>query len=193
MEKTYFSVDIESSGPTPAEYSMLSFGCCVVGNTDKTFYRELKPISKRLVLPAMRVASQNLSCLQDVEYCDPNKPNFKPELVLEELDSRGIHPREAMLDFRSWVSSETNGRAVLVASPLDFDGMFIRYYLDNFGIRSPFHHGGEDIQSMYRGLVRNPNASIKDSPTWPKDGLPHNALEDAIIQAKVFEYILSKF
>jgi len=46
--RTIFSVDIESSGPIPGEYSMLSIGACVVGNTKDSFYAELKPISKSL-------------------------------------------------------------------------------------------------------------------------------------------------
>ena len=39
-------VDIESDGPIPGDYSMVSFGAVVVdGQLDKTFYGKLRPIS----------------------------------------------------------------------------------------------------------------------------------------------------
>ena len=44
----YFSVDIESAGPIPGVYSMLSLGACVVNDTSQTFYVELKPITANL-------------------------------------------------------------------------------------------------------------------------------------------------
>lgn len=53
-EEAYISVDIEASGPIPGEYSMLSLGACVVGDTAKTFYREIKPITDKYVQRAFR-------------------------------------------------------------------------------------------------------------------------------------------
>ena len=39
-------VDVESDGPIPGDYSMISFGAIVVEPTlGKTFYSRLKPIS----------------------------------------------------------------------------------------------------------------------------------------------------
>ena len=40
----YISVDVETSGPIPVEFSLLSLGACIVGNTSKTFYAEIKPL-----------------------------------------------------------------------------------------------------------------------------------------------------
>ena len=51
----YFSVDIEIAGPIPGKYSMLSLGACVVGMPDKSFYVELKPISKEFIPEAIKV------------------------------------------------------------------------------------------------------------------------------------------
>jgi hypothetical protein len=42
----YFSVDIESSGPIPGKYSMLSLGACAVDDPDVAFYVEFKPTSQ---------------------------------------------------------------------------------------------------------------------------------------------------
>jgi len=44
---TYVMVDIESDGPIPSDYSMVSFGAVIVDDTlDKIFYGKLKPISE---------------------------------------------------------------------------------------------------------------------------------------------------
>lgn len=41
MADAYFSVDVETAGPVPGLYSMLSFGACVVGEPESSFYAEL--------------------------------------------------------------------------------------------------------------------------------------------------------
>ena len=48
-EVVYISVDIEASGPIPEEYSMLSIDACEVGNIEKNFYTQIRPISERYV------------------------------------------------------------------------------------------------------------------------------------------------
>ena len=59
----YFSVDIESSGPIPGKYSMLSLGACLVGRPEEGFYAELKPISKEFVPEALKVSGFSLDRL----------------------------------------------------------------------------------------------------------------------------------
>lgn len=49
----YISVDIEASGPIPGEFSMLSLGACIVGDTGNTFYAELKPINDNFIKRAV--------------------------------------------------------------------------------------------------------------------------------------------
>ena len=39
----YISVDVETSGPIPGEYSLLSIGARSVGHPEQNFYSELKP------------------------------------------------------------------------------------------------------------------------------------------------------
>ena len=42
----YIMVDIESDGPIPGDYSMISFGAVRVDeHLDKTFYGRLRPVS----------------------------------------------------------------------------------------------------------------------------------------------------
>jgi hypothetical protein len=63
---SYFSADVETDGPIPGPYSMLSFALVYAGSFDglkfsrpehyeKRFYRELRPISERFEAEALRV------------------------------------------------------------------------------------------------------------------------------------------
>ena len=191
-KKKYVSVDIESSGLTPGKYSMLSIGACIVYETDVQFYRELKPISRNFNLEAMKVGCLGLRCLEDKKHIpeyDLKSDKFNPELVLDLLEERGIEPKKVMRDFASWITKNTKGfRAVEAAAPIKFDGMFTAWYFDNFyGGVNPLGYGGEDINSMYRGVKKNINAHT--GKLLVKE-IPHNALEDAIIQAKRMEKVL---
>ena len=62
----YFSADVETDGPIPGPYSILSFALVVAGTFDgvqftpppnygQSFYRELKPISDDFQIEALRV------------------------------------------------------------------------------------------------------------------------------------------
>ena len=42
-EETFICVDVETAGPIPGEYAMLSIGACLVFDIVQTFYRELIP------------------------------------------------------------------------------------------------------------------------------------------------------
>ena len=50
-------VDIESDGPIPGDYSMVSFGAVIVEEgLEKTFYGQLKPISEKWIPEALQVS-----------------------------------------------------------------------------------------------------------------------------------------
>jgi hypothetical protein len=51
---TYIMVDVESDGPIPGDYSMISFGAIVVEpSLVRTFYGRLKPISDKWIPEAL--------------------------------------------------------------------------------------------------------------------------------------------
>jgi ribonuclease T len=197
MEKVYVAVDVETAGPFPdmeKGYSMLSLGACIVGNRSRTFYRELKPLNHNFVPGAMRVGSLDLRCLDNkfsVEY-DPKHSKFEPRKVLDVLAEEGVTPEAAMSDFAEWVNRNTLGRkAIELAAPIKFDAMFTAYYFGMFYPEAnPLGHSGEDINSFYRGVMRDRNASISQLNLRPESGLPHNALADAQQQAREFEKVL---
>ena len=194
MEKEYVSFDIDASGPTPGKYSMLSLGACIVGDISTQFYREIKPISRNLIFPAMRVSAKGLRCLDDLKGDDefnPGSERFNPHKVLDVLYEKGVAPEKVMEEYAVWVREVAKGfKPVEAAAPIKFDGMFTSWYFDNFYEgENPFGHSGEDINSMYRGVMRDINAHTAQLNIRGED-LSNNALENAIIQAREFEKVL---
>ena len=43
--ETFISVDVETAGPNPSQYSLLAIGACCVSSPEQNFYVELKPVS----------------------------------------------------------------------------------------------------------------------------------------------------
>ena len=43
--EVFISVDVETAGPIPGEYGLLSIGACDVDNPARTFTCELKPLN----------------------------------------------------------------------------------------------------------------------------------------------------
>jgi len=177
----YISVDIESDGPIPAIYSMLSFGLAVAGRFDgkvfeafdpekQTLYRELKPISERFLPDAVAVTG----------------------LDRDLLARTGTEPTAAMVAAKRWVQEQAgNDRPVLVGFPLVFDWLFFTWYLERFAAGSPFcYSSGLDMKTLYATKAQVPLsvASKDDLPSSLQSEREHthNALDDAIEQAEIF-------
>lgn len=175
----FISVDVETSGPIPGLYSLLSIGACVahseVGRTvDEeagTFYCTLKPLEEAGSDPAALAVAG---------------------LSLEELARTGTSSEEAMRRFEEWVTSVCgNGKPVFVGLNAAFDWSFINYYFHRFLGRNPFGFSALDIKSLYMGAVGSTWADTKSSRMSAALGIPegeasHHALEDAQAQAKLF-------
>jgi DNA polymerase III epsilon subunit-like protein len=170
----YFSVDIESSGPIPGEFSMLSLGACLVSDPAKNFYVELQPTSDEFVPRALEVSGFNLQALK----------------------KSGTSPTEAMEHFVRWVQETADGGApVFVGFNGCFDWQFVNWYCVQFAGINPFGFGGVDIKSFYMGLAGKP-WSATTSSQLPQEFRPdsqqtHNALDDAKAQASIFRKLLS--
>lgn len=167
MKEIYISVDIEAAGPVPVTYSMLSLGACVVGNTDQNFYVELQPINDAFIQAAIEVTGRTLS----------------------DFSKTGIPPKEAMRKFQEWVISINN--PVFVGFNAPFDWSFVNWYFHTFLGENPFGIGGIDIKAYYMGITGCLWSETKSSkiPAQFK-GITrhtHNALDDAIEQAEMFE------
>ena len=107
--EAYVSVDVETAGPNPSRYSLLSIGACLVADIQRTFYVELQPINGNFTPEALAVSG----------------------LSLEELAERGLPPAEAMARFETWLEIQipSSRRPIFVAFNAPFDWMFINDYV----------------------------------------------------------------
>jgi hypothetical protein len=178
----YFSADVETDGPIPGPYSMLSFALVEAGRFDgkrftrppengESFYAELKPISEDFQSEALAV----------------NK------LDRERLCREGGEPADVMNAATEWIQLHARGGSpVLVAYPLVFDWTWLYWYFIRFGrTGSPFNHS-----RCYDVKTALSVKSHRQVVTSGRDYLPqsligeashtHNALDDAREQAEIF-------
>jgi len=175
LPEMYFSVDVRANGPIPGEYSLASLGCAVVGRPALVYYAELKPIS-------------------DLEDPDAVKANG---LTMSHLLEKGQDPHEAMRRFADWVRgvTGTTHRPVFVGFNAAFDWSFVNWYLIRFTESNPFGESALDIKSYFMGLTNEEwtnttkQAVAREFPTERPHS--HNALDDALHQAELFEKMLA--
>jgi DNA polymerase III epsilon subunit-like protein len=173
----YISVDVETAGPNPANFSLLSIGACRVADPQSTFYVELQPLSEQFVPSALAVC----------------------HLSLQDLARTGTPPAQAMSQFEAWLGKQVprNLKPVFVAFNAVFDWMFVNDYFHRFLGRNPFGHSALDIKALYMGVT---------GAAWNKTGmrhlsahyqldltLTHNALQDALDQADLFRRLLAQY
>ncbi|MEV5932945.1 3'-5' exoribonuclease [Streptomyces sp. NPDC052079] len=182
----YISVDIEADGPIPGPYSMLSLGASVAGVQDaegfraadpeeRTFYRELKPISAEFVPEALAVSG----------------------LDRDRLGTEGAEPVQAMRKFTDWVGEVRAGaQPVMCGYPASYDWTFLYWYLIRFTGSSPFGHSGcLDMKTLYATKAGLPLRAVVKG-TMPRELLSrrrhtHHALDDAIEQAELFANLMA--
>lgn len=178
----YFSADVETDGPIPGPFSILSFALVYAGrfdgsrftrpaDYDQTFYRELRPISEEFDPEALRVNG----------------------LDRKRLAREGMQPAIAMTEAAQWVHAIASGaRPILVAYPLSFDWSWLYWYFVRFSaVGSPFNHSGcFDMKTAFAVKGRLPVAAAGRNglvaalrSTRPHT---HDALDDAIEQAEIF-------
>jgi Exonuclease len=178
----YFSADVETDGPIPGPYSILSFALVFAGSFDgkrferppnygDSFYRELRPISDSFDLEAVRVNG----------------------LDRDKLCREGALPERAMSDAFEWIKSRAGkGRPVLVAYPLSFDWPWLYWYFTRFCHEgSPFGHSRcFDIKTAIAVKANIPTSEAGRRQLFPflrsDRKHTHHALDDAAEQAEIF-------
>lgn len=184
----YFSADVETDGPIPGPFSMLSLALVFAGTYDgqkftrphqynNYIYKELRPISAEYQAEALAVNG----------------------LDRERLSREGEEPRLAMSEIAEWVRSVAgSGNPVLAAYPLGFDWTWLYWYFVRFSRSgSPFEYSrGYDIKTAVS--VRTGRTLSSSSRSKLPEHLrssrhhTHHALDDAIEQADVLANLFER-
>jgi hypothetical protein len=178
----YFSADVETDGPIPGPFSILSFALVFAGsfdggqfrrpdNYEQRLYKELKPISENFEPEALRVNGLD-----------------RRRLCLE-----GESPENAMTEVCRWVKSVAGpAQPVLVAFPLSFDWTWLYWYFIRFSADgSPFDYSRcFDIKTAIAVKASIPISEAGRSRIDPslrsRHPNTHHAIDDAIAQAEIF-------
>ncbi len=157
-------VDIESDGPIPGYYLMISFGAVLVNEKlDKTFYGKLRPISKKFTPEALAVSGHTR---QEVLAFDD--------------------PMEVMTRFAAWIAAECTGRPVFISNNNGFDWMFICWYFHHFTGNNPFGFSSQNLGSLYKGMVKD---SFRNFKHLRKTKHTHHPVDDAIGNAEALLHL----
>jgi DNA polymerase III epsilon subunit-like protein len=186
QELTYYSVDVEATGPVPGLYNLVSVGATVILPDDSgrlkpadDFYVELRPVFAGHVPEANAVHG----------------------LDLERLGREGLEPRTAMERLTAFVEStcRPGSEATFVGHVAVFDWMHVSWYYAWCGLPNPFGYKGLDTKSLGMGVLglRWPDTS-KDVMV-PKLGIEpqseetlHRADADARHQAELLIALLER-
>lgn len=170
--EVFISVDVETAGPIPGEYSLLTIGACQIDDDSRTFAAELKPINRNADPRALEVTG----------------------LSLDALEERGLTPEIAMHGFAAWIAEVTNDATpVFVGFNAPFDWSFVNYYFHRFTGANPFGFTALDIKSLYMGATgsswRDTRSSQIAERLLPSRKGDHDALNDAKYQAELFRLV----
>ena len=181
----YFSADVETDGPIPGPFSMLSFAVVYAGSFDGSafkrpqqydlrLYKELRPISEDFEPEALRVNGMDR----------------------ERLCRVGEDPAKAMTEACQWVRAIAGpAQPVLVAYPLSFDWSWLYWYFIRFSAEgSPFDYSKcFDIKTALAVKAAIPIAEAGRSRIDPslrsRQPHTHHAVDDAVAQAEIFANI----
>lgn len=161
---TVIIVDIESDGPIPVDYSMISFGAVIVDEKlDKTFYGKLKPISEKWIPEALKVSG--FSREETLEF-------EEPETVMEK--------------FRNWINEGSKSKPLFFSDNNGFDWQFVNWYFIHFLNENPFGFSSTNLGSLYKGMEKD---MFKNFKHLRKTKHTHNPVDDAMGNAEALLYM----
>lgn len=161
-------VDIESDGPIPGDYSMISFGAVIVEpSLSKSFYGKLKPISDNWIPEALKVSG------------------FNREETLNFDD-----PKTVMTNFAEWINQNSKGKPMFISDNNGFDWQFINWYFHHFIRKNPFGFSSTNLGSFYKGVIKD---TFKNFKHLRKTKHTHNPVDDAKGNAEAFLEIINEY
>ena len=155
-----YVVDVESDGPIPGKYSMVSLGAVLVEpGLGRTFFGRTRPISELFLPEALAISG--VTRQEHLGYDEP---------------------APVMEAFEAWVLSTTRGKPVFFSDNLAFDWQFINYYFHAYLGRNPFGWSGRRIGDLYCGMMKDGYATWKHLRRSAHD---HDPVNDARANAGV--------
>lgn len=192
MTDIYVSIDIETTGPAPGLYSMISLGVAAFtrdGEERGIWSRnlaELNAIEAERAAPASRHPDTMAFWAEHPEAwaratADPQRPG------------------EAMASFVAWVE-DLSGKPIAAAWPAAFDFAFVNWYCHRFTGGNPLGFACLDIRSLAQGLTYSRGyhdlreGQIKAMrEEVDREGLTeHVAVDDAIEQGRLLVALLRR-
>ncbi|MBO9731259.1 MAG: 3'-5' exoribonuclease [Chitinophaga sp.] len=150
----FIMVDVESDGPIPGDFSMISFGAVLVNEQlNQTFYGQLKPISDKFIPEALAVSGHSR------------------EATLQFED-----PATVMRNFKNWITSVSKDRPMFISDNNGFDWMFICWYFHHFLGENPFGFSSQNLGSLYKGMMKDTFTTFKH---LRKTRHTHHPVDDA--------------
>jgi hypothetical protein len=179
-QEIYVSTDVESDGPIPGPYSMLSFASAA--------------FSAEKVLVSTFAA--NLELLPGASGHPRTMDWWKSQPEAWAACRDNLQPPETVMpQYSAWLKS-LPGKPVFVGYPAAYDFMFVYWYLIRFTQESPFSHSALDIKTYAMSLLKTGyrESTKQKMPRRWFDSLPHThvALDDAIEQGALFCNMLAE-
>ncbi|MEN0065613.1 MAG: 3'-5' exonuclease [Myxococcota bacterium] len=182
---TWFSIDIECSGPVPGLYDMISLGAVVVRrNSDAihigdTWYREFIPTGPRVDPGAMAVNG----------------------LDLDALKAHGVPLADGLRSLNAFVAEQrtANTKAVFVGHNAPFDWSFVAHGYVRCGLTNPFGYKALDTKALAAGVLglhwldsnKEVLAERLTLPDVERENV-HRADYDALYQAHILAELLRR-
>jgi hypothetical protein len=169
MSRLHFIVDVETDGPCPGKYSMVSFGAVLLNRKlDTTFYGKLRPISDEWIPDALAISGHT----RDECMCFES-----PEIIMK--------------SFAEWINSLTDGKRCYFWSDNNgFDWQFINYYFHNYHGSNPFGWSSNNLSSFYKGVKKD---ITKNHKKLRKTRHTHNPVDDAMGNAVALLHIINNY
>jgi hypothetical protein len=166
----WIMVDVETDGPCPGLYSMISLGAVIVEpGLTRTFYGQFRPISDRWQAEALAVSGHTR------EECMA----FPDAQTTMEMFQQWILNNCRRKKFRG--NDVPDAR--FIADNNGFDWQFVNYYAHRFLGENPFGFSSTNLGSLYKGMARDVFQSFKH---LRKTAHTHHPVDDAKGNAEAF-------
>lgn len=154
-------VDVESDGPCPGLYSMVSFGAVVVEpGLNRTFFGQTAPLFGARYLPEA-LAACRVTRAEHLEYPPPIYAMERFDNWLAELEDE---------------AKRAGSRLTFISDNPAYDWQFPNYYLWATVGRNRFGHSARRIGDLWCGLQRDARAAWKH---LRKTKHTHHPVDDA--------------